>query len=252
MFDVNDFEGFVNSLDLQNLQLCQQLINQALNSKFVQKSPNASPVRDIPNISDLVHYQTGYVDQTDRALISAELETLDFKLRSQSNAVQNKFLSSFADPYVWTSGKRNVVNNPLDLAKFPVIKSLMDKINQNFGCNMNSVLVSCYARGTVNVRLHDDNEATIDPAEPICVVSFGVKRMIEFVANNKLYKYKADLVLEPEDSSVYIMKPGCQEDYKHRVRRNKHIKDHRISLSFRCFVPPSKQWPFIILGSSSW
>ena len=120
-----------------------------------------------------------------------------------------------------------------------MFKSLMENINETFGCKMNSVLAACYPRGAVNCRLHDDNESTLDPSQPICVVSFGVKRKVEFVAKDKLYKYKADLILEPEDSSIYIMKPGCQEEYLHRVRRNKNIQECRFSLSFRCFVPPS-------------
>ena len=113
----------------------------------------------------------------------------------------------------------------------------MSKINGQFACDMNSVLVSCYVSGDVNCRLHQDDEDMLDSDQPICVVSFGAKRQVEFVAKNKSSKYKADLTLQPEDSSLYIMRPGCQQEFLHRVRRDKRIRKHRISLSFRRFIP---------------
>ena len=138
------------------------------------------------------------------------------------------------------SKKGPVINHPVDLGLFPAVKSVMDKSNSTFGYKMNSVLATCYVNGAVNCRLHDDGESTLDPSEPICVLSLGVKRKVEFVSNEKEYKYKADLALEPDDLSLYVMKPGCQEHFKHRVRRDNRIHESRISLSFRCFVPKSQ------------
>ncbi len=143
------------------------------------------------------------------------------------------------DPYVWKSGNDDVVNKPLPLDDFPVIRRVMDKVNEQFGYELNSALVTCYARGTVNCSLHDDNEDTLDNTQPICVLSLGVKRKVEFVGKAKAHKYKSDLALEPKDSSIYIMKAGCQDEYLHRVRRDKNIRDKRISISFRCFIPQS-------------
>ncbi len=237
--DIKDFEGFVETLDIDNLQVCQQLIYQALANKLALAS--SKPAIVSTDINDLVEYHADYITETDREFISAELESLGFDFNPRSDKVQNRFISSSSEPYIWGSGKGDVINHPLDLDRFPVFKSLMENVNDTFGCKMNSVLASCYARGAVNCRLHDDNESTLDPSQPICVVSFGVGRKVEFVRKDKLYKHKADLVLEPTDSSIYIMKPGCQENLLHRVRRNKNIHECRFSLSFRCFVPESNE-----------
>ena len=170
-------------------------------------------------------------------MLWAEIQSLKFNIKSKSNSVQNKFIASCTDPYVWNSKTGPVINKPVSMDDFPVVKSIMKQINEKFNCRMNVCLATCYSSGSVSVRLHDDNEDDIDQTQPICVLSLGVKRKIEFVAKAKDYKYSADLVLEPEDCSLYIMQAGCQEDYLHRVRMDKKIKQHRISLSFRCFDP---------------
>ena len=249
MFKPSDFERLINSLDVENLKVCQQLINNVLSSKLPPGPTGGTSSGSVclpPNftapkhINDLIDYHKLFINQTEHNLLEAELESLNFNLKSQSDAIQNRFISSNSEPYSWNSKKGPVVNQPRDLNKFPVVKSVMDKVNSMFLCKMNTVLVSCYHRGAVNCRLHDDNESTLDQSQPICELSLGVKRRVEFVAKDKEYKYAADLVLEPEDSSLYIMKAGCQEDYLHRVRTNRSIKEHRFSLSFRCFVGPNQ------------
>ena len=251
MFEQSKFERLINSLDVENLKVCQQLIGKVLDSKLppapvggsgqdidpVQlSSKSAAPV----DINELIEYHKLFISETERRLLEAELESLHFKQKSQSDAVQNRFLSSGSDPYSWKSKKGVVINLPEDLSNYPVLKSIMDRINSMFLCKMNSVLVSFFKNGAVNIRLHDDHEPTLDPSQPICVLSVGVKRRVEFVAKDKEFKYAADLVLEPEDSSLYIMKPGCQKDYLHRVRADKSIKEPRFSMSFRCFIGPNQ------------
>mgnify|MGYP006271896161 CR=1 FL=1 len=91
-------------------------------------------------------------------------------------------MSSLKEPYCWVSKKKGtVVNNPTDIEKYPGIRDLMNKINNKFGFKLNSALATYYKDGRVNCRLHDDAEAVLDPNQPICVVSFGVKRKVDFM-----------------------------------------------------------------------
>ena len=103
------------------------------------------------------------------------------------------------------------------------------------------MLVSFYKDGCTNVRLHDDNEDSLDATQPIFVVSLGAVRQIEFVDKARDTYYCSDLILQPQHASIYVMKAGCQEYFLHRVRKNKSIKGDRISLSFRCFKPKQGQ-----------
>ena len=226
--DLSTIETFVKSLDSHGLQLCQNLVNQALN-----KRPQQQP-------KDFIDYYEKFVekDSVNDAAILAEIESLAFKTsNAKSELVQNKFISSCSQPYIWNSGKGPVVNEPLALDNFPGIRELMNQINSTYGYKLNCVLVSCLANGLVSVRPHDDNEDCLDQTQPICVVSYGASRRVEFISKQSSNSRRSDFTVEPEDRSLYVMKPGCQNLFRHRVRRDHNIQEHRYSLSFRCFIP---------------
>ncbi len=243
MGDLSDFKKLIQSYDIAQLRSCQQLINDTICGYRSNLDISSSSVVSVKpcakDINDFVEYHQDFIDTTEHGLLAAEIQSLGFNFKTCSDAVQNKFVSSLSDPYTWSSKKGKVINNPLDMANFPVIKSLMDKVNQRFGCKMNCVLATCYVNGRVNVRLHDDAEHELDPSQPICVMSIGATRRVEFVDKDKKHKYAADKVLDPSDSSIYIMKAGCQEGFLHRVRRDVRVQNYRICLSFRCFIEPS-------------
>ncbi len=157
---------------------------------------------------------------------------------------QNCFLSGFADSYVWDSANGPVDNHPkhIDVIdNFPVVKGIMRLINETYNCDMNSVLVTYYKNGSSKVALHDDSEDTIDAKQPICVLSLGATRRIDFVGKDQdSYRSNAKSI-SPNDCSLYTMKAGCQDLFLHRVRMDRSVKGERISLSFRCFVPGAKQ-----------
>ena len=167
----------------------------------------------------------------------AECLSLGFDKKSRKAVVQNKFISSGSEAYSWNSSNGPVVNNPMDLDNLPVIKSVMSKINSEFGCELNCTLVSFYKDGEVNARLHRDDEEELDQTQPIVVISLGTVRSVEFV-DNKQESFRSNaLSLSPAEGSVYIMRAGCQQRFRHRVRMNKRAKGFRISLSFRAFLP---------------
>ena len=94
--------------------------------------------------------------------------------------------------------------------------------------------------------MHDDNENCLDSSQPICILSVGSTRRIEWV-DKQQESYKIPVKhIDPVDGSLYTMRAGCQERFLHRVRKNKKVREGRFCLSFRCFVedhddkPPSK------------
>ena len=230
--DLKSIEDFFKSLDPHGLQLCEKMIENLLSDHFSKNSPN---------VHDFVDYHKNFVDSTDESVILSEVESLGFKPNGTKDEVQNRFLSSYSEPYTWDSSKKGpVVNKASNISSFPGIKRLMGKINDQFGFQMNSALVTYYQNGRVSARLHDDAEKELDPNQPICVVSFGVKRQVEFVYKGNKNMQNTDLALQPKNCSVYIMKSGCQGWFKHRVRRDVKTLEHRVSISFRCFIPSTK------------
>ena len=237
--------SLIEQLTFSQLQEIQSAINSAiLNKTPILKqgvstpsiqglcTPNAELAKD-KNVNDFVEYsEERFIDIDTQNLLEAELESLKFNRKAKNDGVQNVFISSVTGSYDWGQVK----NNSKDMEQFPVIRSIMEEINNKHECILNSVLVSYYKSGNVSVSLHHDDEDTMAPDQPICVLSLGAKRKVEFV-NNSHASYHTSLALTPENGSVYIMKKGTQQYFRHRVRKDKHVKSERISLSFRCFAP---------------
>ena len=243
---LNDFKELTSALDIRQLSNIQTELNNIIldrlssaNKSIITSHLDTASVVDPVPVNDCVNYYEDFIDQTTSELLWAEIKSLEFSRKSPSNTVQNKFISSHPDPYVWPSASGPVVNTPLKLVDFPVVKTIMDKINKSYGYKVNSVLATYYKSGAVNARLHADDESTLDPDQPICVLSSGAVRRVEFVGNNdEAYRAPA-LTLDPADRSLYVMEAGCQTHFRHRVRANRRVTKERFSLSFRCFVPSS-------------
>ena len=214
------------------LKVNKMPINQGVCTPITPTIPNVelSMERDV---GEFVEYSPErFIDADTECLLQAELESLNFNRKARHDRVQNVFISSATGSYDWS----RVKNNSKDMEKFPVIQSIMEKINSKRDCTLNSVLVSYYRTGDVCVSLHHDGEVTMNPNQPICVLSLGAERKVEFV-NNCHPSYQTSLALTPESGSLYVMKEGTQQYFRHRVRKDKRIKFERFSLSFRCFLP---------------
>ena len=234
---MNVFMGLLNEFNIEQLKDCRDIISNTITAR---QALSNSPGRDI---HDVVDYHNDFLSENTISVLNSELMRLNLSNNAGSGkAVQNAFLSTQTkDPYVWNSRNGRVVNNPINIKNFPTINSIMERINNQFHCNLNSVLVSYYGCGNVGTRLHSDAESVMNPSEPICVVSLGARRLVDFVSVKEQDYRRTCLTLSPADGSVYIMKPGCQDEFLHRVRRNKNISQCRFSLSFRSFTAETSE-----------
>ena len=234
---MDSFVEFVNSLDLEQLSVCKSIICDAimLRKCSIEKCSTA-------NINDFIDYRENFVPINKLSLLDAEVEKLNLTNSPSDDAVvQNAYISLVDAHYTWNSKKGPVVNNPVNLEDFPNIKSVLVNINEQFGCDLNSVLVSYFKNGETSLRLHNDDEDTLDSSQPICVVSLGVKRTVQFVKVTERDHRRTCKTLVPKEGSMYVMKAGCQDIFKHRVNKDLRISKSRYSLSFRRRIPPSEQ-----------
>ena len=238
-----DFTDYINTLNTDQLRVCQALIRDTILSKSNNKSKVSagfSPIETV-NINDFVQHPVNFVPGCDRGKLLDELRSLKLNTSSSPGKITNTYISLIDEDYTWESSHGPVVNTPRDLNQFPIIKSLLEKINNKYDCDLNSALVTHFKTGEASIRLHDDDEVEMDPSQPICVVSIGANRKVEFVNKNQNDFRYTTLSFEPEDSSLYVMRPGCQKYFLHRVRKNKRIKNERFSISFRRFIPAKER-----------
>jgi hypothetical protein len=76
----------------------------------------------------------------------------------------------------------------------------------------------------------------MDSNQPIAVVSMGATRTVEFLHNYQATTQTPVKSLGVQDNSLYVMKPKCQEYFRHRVPSSKEPTADRFSLSFRRII----------------
>ena len=203
------------------------------------KALESVEAKDTQNLKKYVDFVPSFV-KDDLLIAGIEQELDSMKLSApNSKGVKTFWLNSTLHSYNYT-GK----NNPAHLiANYPNIYKLLDMINESKYSNnkLNSCLITCYGNAKKKLDLHSDNEPEMCQFTPICNVSFGCTRKIEFVP---IYGGHKDPILsfDLDNCSLNIMQPGCNQFLKHRIPPGKHIvngNNVRYVLSFRRFIPPT-------------
>jgi alkylated DNA repair dioxygenase AlkB len=235
MGDIGLVKQILHKLSLEDLLKCKEFVTSAVNHAYVQRrdetlSKNAV---DFVKMEDSISYGT---DTTLYAGLVADLESLD--LKSSKSSVATTWLTNTGQPYAWDTGSgRQTIKAPRKIEDSRFIHDAMVEINSKLGVRMNSCLVSHYMNGQVAAGLHDDNEESLDQTQPICILSFGAERTVEFLHHCVDGRSRANYSITPADGSLYLMFPGCQHYFKHRVPKNKQCSGSRYSISFRCMKP---------------
>ena len=132
-----------------------------------------------------------------------------------------------------------------DLLKYPALCKLRQLVNgHNDVCKeLDCCNVVCLSNNKQSIRLHADNEASIDQSHPIANVSFGAMRKVEFVPFGSSYDLTV-VTVQAEHNSMHVMRPGTQSTLQHRVVRG-NIKQPenqvRYSISFHKSKPESTE-----------
>lgn len=195
------------------------------------------------NVNDYVSYHRNFVSDNDALPIVESLKNCQKFQESSETSSNTKtlWLSKTTEDYNWTSLKSGFVtkNSAVAISNFPEVNKLMDSVNEMLGSDLNSCLVSFYPSEKSGIRMHDDYEHNMDNDQPIAVVSFGAKRAIQFYHNYQAPTEDPVKELLPDDRSLYVMKAGCQELFRHKVPSVNENVGQRFSLSFRRILRPN-------------
>jgi len=233
--DMDNILKVFSSLSLSQLHQCKEKVDEII--RF--KRQTASSL----SVCDFVESHLDFVgkNSVSHNTILSEVESLGFK--SSSDKTVTKWLTSTGRKYTWSSsgGKGVTEKDPIDINDYPGINQLMSDINAKFGTSLNSCLASYYKSGSSSTRYHSDDETSLDRSQGLYVVSFGAERTIDFHPQESDKRCKPEYSFKTSDCSLYVMKPGCQDFFVHRVRNDSSSKDARFSLSFRCMLPSSNE-----------
>ncbi len=122
----------------------------------------------------------------------------------------------------------------MDITQFTGICKVIETLNARFNAQLDSCLVLKYCSSSASTSLHSDDESSLDSTQPICNLTIGTGRTIEFVS---MIGGKPVCNINMEHRGVVLMKVGTQSVLKHMVRGDsKKNKELRYSLSFRALA----------------
>ncbi len=115
----------------------------------------------------------------------------------------------------------------------PVVKEIMEKINKDYGYNLDICFLNLYIDQHKALGWHSDDSHTIDQTEPIAVVSFGAEREIWIKPKGYKDAIQEDWKQLLENGSLFIMPSGFQEEWLHKIPKTNSDCTARVSLTFR-------------------
>ena len=110
-------------------------------------------------------------------------------------------------------------------------------MNKEFNLDFDSCLITRYKSKSQKLNLHQDNEDLFDSTYPICSLSVGDSRNLEFWDGCDEVSGKLIKNVELVEGTLVAMLPGCQEHLWHKVPRStspsKNSTHLRFAISFR-------------------
>ena len=118
----------------------------------------------------------------------------------------------------------------LDYLEWMAYLSLdVKKTTQN---DFNGILVNYYRDGSDSMDWHADDESSLGVEPVVASVSLGAERT--FQLRHKVTRDRINVSLT--HGSLFLMGPGIQDYWQHRIAKAKNLTEPRISLTFRKLV----------------
>ena len=172
-----DVERALYNLSLQDVLKCKDILKLAIDEAY-RKHKLEVVSKDI---DEYVEYTKTFIspESVDFASLEADLEGLN--IGGKRKGTRKCWLTTTNLPYTWKSKGKNITNQPVNITQFNSINKIMLDLNNKYDIELNSCLVTYYQDGSSGLRLHHDGEDDMDSDQPICVVSVGTARNIEFL-----------------------------------------------------------------------
>lgn len=112
----------------------------------------------------------------------------------------------------------------------PELFSLKQRIEKEFGCQFNGVLLNLYRDQNDSVAWHRDKKSRYGKRPVIASISLGQTRNFDF---RKKDHHQSKYSLPLPHGSLLIMKGDLQENWEHRIAKSNTPMKERINLTFR-------------------
>ena len=118
----------------------------------------------------------------------------------------------------------------------PIIRAIIDFLNDKTGSTVNSCLITRYANGMSTCPEHEDNEGVINPSSDIHTFTVGKTRTMILRQKTKDGNTVAEAVELPENSLLTFSRKS-QDYFTHEIPADVNVDEVRYSLTFRDIKP---------------
>lgn len=150
------------------------------------------------------------------------------------------FMADATPPLSYTYGKGSGERTYTSIHFAAGVREAMAVLNEELSRRGWGPVNVCFLNRYDSEREHlgwhaDDHEGT-DHTRPIAVVSFGEPREIWWRPNGEKGEVPAERRQLLADGSLFVMPPGFQALYQHRIPKGGRAMGARVSLTFRAFL----------------
>lgn len=147
-----------------------------------------------------------------------------------------------ATPYSYTYGRHRGIRTYQSVPFTAGVDTIMVKLNTWFQENnhsdwsVNGCFLNMYLNEHDHLGWHADDFNGMDQTQPVVSISFGAEREIwwrPMGTNGVIPSDQKQLLAE---GSLFIMPPGFQDKYQHRIPKGDRPLGVRVSLTFRSFL----------------
>lgn len=115
-----------------------------------------------------------------------------------------------------------------------VLMPVRDRLQEELGTRLNSVLLNRYRSGTDSMGWHSDDEPELGPQPVIASLSLGAARRF-LLRRRDDHAFKANYLLGHGD--LLVMAGSTQAHYQHALPKSARVHGERINLTFRLITP---------------
>ena len=183
---------------------------------------------------DLLEYREHFLSKTEADQLKDKLlNTASWEQRTQKmydkTVLTPRLTAWYGDPKYDKSQEEKMPTNPWT----PELFAIKERIEKEFGCQFNGVLLNLYRNHNDSVAWHRDKESRYGKRPVIASISLGQTRNFDF---RKKAHHASKYSLPLPHGSLLIMKGDLQENWEHRIAKSIVPMKERINLTFRLII----------------
>lgn len=150
---------------------------------------------------------------------------------SRTEARQECFMADEVMDYTYGAGRG--IRTYTSIPYIPRVAGWRTSLNSHTGLNYNVCFLNRYQDEKQHLGWHADDSPGMDHDHPIAVISYGEPREIWWRTPNQKGVIPDDQKQVLGHGSLFIMPPGFQRAYQHRIPKGDRKMGPRLSLTFR-------------------